>query len=248
MSARRLEGRRVLLTRPAEDAGQWAAEIAAHGAVPDLMPCVRIEPLTDAATRDRLGVALRAADCVVFTSARGVEAAASLAGAMVVCGVRESAVVGPATAAATARVLGVESYVARGGTSRALGDELVAAWGERAAGRRVVVVGAAGGRTDADDVLSAAGVIVSRVEVYRTLPAPPRQHRRDLGGDGVTDVLLASPSAVTGLLNQAIVARGVRLYAIGATTAGAIVAAALELTGQATTPDLNGLLEAMKCL
>ncbi len=248
MSTYTLTGRRVLITRAADDAARWAARLTVHGAVVDVMPCVRTQRITDAGTRERLLAALHDADCLVLTSARGVDAVAGLPGVTALASAaRETVAVGAATAGAMADRLGVIPYVARGGSARALGDELAARWGARSAGRRVVVVGARDGRTDVENALRAAGACVTRVDVYRTIPAPPRQHRRNLAGDGITDVLLASPSAVTGLLNQAVVTNGVRLYAIGATTAAAIAAAALRLTAQSATPDLDGLLEAMRC-
>lgn len=247
MTAISLKGRRVLVTRAADDAARWADKLTALGAVADVMPCVRMETIADPDTRERLLAALRTADCLVLTSARGAEAVAALPDAVALAAVvREPAAVGEATAAAMVALLGVSPYVARGGNARALGEELAARWGGGASGRRVLVGGAEGGRTDIEVVLRAAGASVTRVDIYRTVPAPPRQHRRDLAQDGVTDVLLASPSAVTGLVNQALVTPGVRLYAIGATTSAAVAAAALPLAGQSATPSLSGLLEAMQ--
>jgi uroporphyrinogen-III synthase len=96
-------------------------------------------------------------------------------------------------------------------------------------------------------VLALAGARVTRVNVYRTLPAPPVSPRRDLEQEGIDDVLLASPSAVTGLLNQARVGTTTRCFTIGPTTSAAAISAGLVVTGESATPDLDGLMEAMQC-
>jgi uroporphyrinogen-III synthase len=61
----------------------------------------------------------------------------------------------------------------------------------------------------------------------------------------VDDVLLASPSAVTGLVNCAVLPKVVRVITIGATTSAAAVAAGLSVTAEARWPNLDGMLEAM---
>jgi uroporphyrinogen-III synthase len=132
-------------------------------------------------------------------------------------------------------------------TSAALGaalGELLAHEGVSATAR-VVIAGAVGGRDDAEDALVARGVSVTRVDVYRTLPAPPVARRKDLSAVGIDDVLLASPSAVTGLLNTALVPRGARVITIGPTTSAAATAAGLSVSAEARQPTFEGLLEAL---
>ncbi len=245
MTAHRLAGRRVLVTRAMEDAQRWAKHLAAHGADPVLLPCVRSEPLDDSVTRAQLASACRDADWLLFTSVRGVDAVARTG--MVLAPRTRVAAVGDATAAAARGQLSCAPFVAYGGTSHALGTELLALWGGVSKARRVVVAGAEGARDDAEQVLATAGARVTRVNVYRTLPAPPVSPRRDLGQEGIDDVLLASPSAVTGLLNQARVGATTRCFTIGPTTSAAARSVGLVVTGESATPDLNGLMEAMQC-
>lgn len=245
MTARAFSGRRVLVTRALDDARRWAPRIAALGAEPVLLPCVSSEWLEDVATGERLAAALGSADWLLFTSVRGAEAVSRIAPG-IPARTRIGAV-GESTADAARRLFSCIPFVAHGGTSRALGDELVAFWGGSATGRRVVVAGAAGGRDDAEQALEAAGAQVTRVAVYRTSPAAPRSPRRDLTNEGITDVLLASPSAVTGLLNQAVVSTATRVFTIGPTTSAAAMAAGLAVAGESATPDLEGLMEAMQC-
>jgi len=240
-----LAGRRVLVTRAPDDAQSWARRLAVVGAETLILSCVQTEPFDDEITRARLVAACREIDWLVLTSARGAEAVHR-------AGVRlaEStcvAAVGEATELAVRSCLARAPLVARGGTSRALGGELLALWGERASAQRVVVAAAEGGLVELDRTLAQAGARVTRVNVYRTVPAPPITPRRDLEQEGISDVLLASPSAVTGLLNQALVGPTTRIFTIGPTTSAAATAAGLVVTGESATPTFNGLLEAMQC-
>lgn len=245
MTTPSLAGRRVLVTRATEDSRRWAQQLAAHGADPVILPCVHSEPVDDDATLTRLNSACQDVDWLLLTSARGAEAV-SRAGVRLAPRTRVAAV-SESTAAAARSLFSCIPFVARGGTSRALGEELLALWGGRTQARRIVIAGAEGGRDDAELLLTHAGARVTRVSVYRTVSAPPTTPRRDLERDGIGDVLLASPSAVTGLLNQARIGSTTRLFTIGPTTSAAAISAGLVVTGESATPDLDGLMEAMQC-
>jgi len=240
-----LAGTRVLITRDAERSAEWAEQVAALGMAPIILTCVRALPRIPDETRVALKDALRSAQWVLFTSARAVETVAR-AGVTLARGVRIAAV-GNATADAVRQWSAAKPFVAHGGTSAALGDELLELWGAAVMGMQVVVIGVEGGRDDAERVLVRAGALVTRVDVYRTIAAAPAPHRRDLGREGIDAVLLASPSAVTGLLNQADVGADTRCFTIGPTTSAAARAAGLMVAGEAKTPNLEGLLEAMQC-
>jgi uroporphyrinogen-III synthase/uroporphyrinogen III methyltransferase/synthase len=238
-----LGGRRVLVTRAVEDAGEWAARLATLGADPVVLPCIRVETFTDEPTRARLATALRDADWLCVTSPRGAEAVERLAGPLATA--TRVAAVGEATAGAVRSLLGRTPFVSREGTSLALGEELLAQELVRAADR-VVIAAAEGGRTDAERVLRRGGARVTRIDVYRTVPAPPNAARIDLARENIGDVLLASPSAVQGLLNLASSPASARIFTIGPTTTAAVVAAGLSVCGEAMHPDLDSLVEAMQ--
>jgi len=239
-----LAGRRVLVTRALEDSAVWADRLAALGADPVILPCIHSELRDDDETRAHLAAALHDAVWLCVTSPRGAEAVARLAGAL--APVLRVAAVGGATAAAVREELGCIPFVARGGTSRALGEELLAELGTASAFMRIVVAAAEGGRTDAEEVLAHGGAQVSRVDVYRTVPAPRSDAPLAFAIDGIGDVLLASPSAVEGLLNQTSLPASARIFTIGPTTSAAVVAAGLTVSGEATHPDFESLVEAMQ--
>ncbi len=249
MTRGRLAGRTVLVTRRREDSGSWVRRLEQEGARVLVLPCLEIAPVDDPSLPGALAAALavRATRWLALTSPRGAEAVAGLlarAGRGLPAGLAIAAI-GEATAAAAARLLGRKpALVAPDGTGASLAAALA---GRIAAGEPVSIVVAASdrGSRDLEEVLEPRGVRVVRFAVYRTVPAPPRRPRLDLGALGVDTVLLASPSAMEGLLAQADVSREVRLVAIGPVTARAIRDAGLEPAGVARTRDVEGLIAAI---
>jgi uroporphyrinogen-III synthase len=60
---------------------------------------------------------------------------------------------------------------------------------------------------------------------------------------GADNVFLASPSAVTGFVNQVDIDIPVNIFTIGPTTSAAARANGLAVTAEASNPSLQGLLE-----
>lgn len=240
MRDRSIAGRRILVTRAREDSEVWAQRLAALGAHPVVLPCLVTEPIDDVATADTLRIALSEAQWLLVTSPRAATAIARLLVAALEPQVR-IAVIGPATAEACMAVFGRVDLVAPHATSAALGEAV----GRAESTTRVVVAGALGGRDEAEVELRARGVAVTRVNVYRTRPAPSVERRENLSDVGIDDVLLASPSAVTGLLNTALVPPSARVITIGPTTSGAAIAAGLRVFAEAREPTLDGMIEVL---
>jgi len=242
-----LLNRTVLVTRAEEDAPAWVAALEARGARVSVLPCIRCEPIRDAETASRLRAALETADWLVLTSRRGVEAAAEIAGGAV----SEErpyriAVVGPATESEAVRRFGRVDLTAAQGTGASLARELESR-PEGGGRRRIVVAAADRARRHLEEALEPAGHEVVRVAVYRTVPAPPRTPRVDLDALGVDTILLASPSAVEGLLHQAAFSKErTAIISIGPSTTEAARAAGLEVTGEADRPTLEGLFEVIE--
>ena len=235
-------GHTVLLTR-AEDANEaWAARLTAAGARPVALPCIRSEAIADPATGAAVTAALASIDWLVFTSRRGVEAFDGLVAGALPEGARV-AVVGAATAAAATHLLGRADLSSEAGTAGSLARALA----ERvAAGTRVLIAVAENAGDTLEQALGAAGAECVRVDVYRTVPAPPAPKKRALSSLGADNVLLASPSAVTGFVNQVDPDVGVDIYTIGPSTTAAAEAAGLRVAAQAEYPSLDGLMEAMR--
>jgi uroporphyrinogen-III synthase len=236
-----LAGHTVLLTRADEDNAAWASVLTSAGARVISLPCIRAETIeTAAVTLQRV---LERADWVVFTSRRGVDACAGLAGDSLRATTR-IAVVGAATAAEAERRLRAPDLIADPETAAGLATGLAALVGP---GTRIVLTLAENAGDTLSDALVGAGADCVRIDVYRTVPAPPAARKRALSSLGADNVLLASPSTVTGFVNQVAMDIDVDIYTIGPTTTEAAQAAGLAVTAQAEHPSLEGLMEAMTC-
>jgi uroporphyrinogen-III synthase len=235
---------RVLLTRSEDDCVDWAARLAQQGAEAVAMPCIRTEPIASPALKAALAAALAETDWLVFTSRRGVDAFFALAPSMP----REQcriAVVGAATAEAAKAALGRVDLVGAGGTAASLAASLVDL-GDLTHHPRVLLALAENAGDTLERALGAAGARCTRIDVYRTVPAPPAEPRRPLSALRVDNVVLASPSAVTGFVNQVDVDAAVNVYTIGPSTTAAARRAGLAVTAEAREPSLEGIMEAMR--
>jgi uroporphyrinogen-III synthase len=240
--AQALAGRRILLTRSEEDCAEWAQTIERHGASVVVLPCIRCETLDTPALRVALDRALADADWLVFTSRRGVEAFARMRGTPVPRTTRV-AVVGAATAEAARAHVGRADLVGRG-TGAALADEL-AADGEIADCNVLIAVAENAGDVF-ERTLGAAGARCTRLDLYRTIAAPPVAHKRAVSSLGTERVVLASPSAASGFVHQVELDSAVEIYTIGPSTTAAARALGLRVTAEAREPTLQGILEAMQ--
>ena len=241
---KRLEGKTVLLTRSAEDSARWAKRLRNLGVRPIVFPCIRCEPIGDETLAREFRQALDGASWLALTSRRGVLRAQELLQANLPDMVSVAAV-GPRTAETAWSCWGRVDLIAGQGTGRSLAEDLANWQAEQPSDARttVVVAAAEGGRRGLEEVLEPLGVQVLRFAVYRTVPAPPEDPRIDLASEGVDVILLASPSAVKGLLARADVPDSAQVFSIGPTTTAAARAAGLQISGQASRRDLDGLLE-----
>jgi uroporphyrinogen-III synthase len=233
---------RVLVTRSEEDCAAWAERLRARGARPVTLPCIHCETLDTPALRAALAASAAEADWLVFTSRRGVEAFVALGGRRHARA--RIAAVGAGTAAAAEQGLGTVDLVG-GGTAALLAGALAAS-GALAKGARVLLALAANAGDVLERELSAAGARCTRLDVYRTVPAPPAARKRPLSTLRVDNVVLASPSAVTGFMNQIELDVPAHVFTIGPSTTAAARAAGLVVTAEAREPSLEGILEAMQ--
>jgi uroporphyrinogen-III synthase len=241
MAAKRLAGARVLLTRSADDSAEWAEELERRGVRPVLLPCIRSEPIDTPELRAAFATAIAGADWLVLTSRRGVEACARL---LALPSRARVATVGAATADAARALLGRADLVG-GGSAAALGEAL-ASDARFTAGARVVLALATNARDGLEQVLAAAGARCTRLDVYRTIPAPPTTPRRALSSLGAERVVLASPSAASGFVHQVDLDVPVAIYTIGPSTTAAARALGLDVTAEAREPSFEGIWEAMQ--
>jgi uroporphyrinogen-III synthase len=230
--ARRLEGRRVLVLRPEGQAEDLARALAAEGAVPVVVPAIRILPLPDT---EALDAALRRDhDWVVFTSVNGVAAIKEAVAGRV-------AAVGPATAEALVSAGVAVDFVPSAYTTFALASELPGP------PSRVCVVRAEAAGPDLETILSRRGYEVERVNAYRTEPSG-RGLIVEALDNGIDAVALTSASITEAFADAAgdpPDTRGAAVFSIGPATTAACVRAGLTVAAEAVTHTIPGLVAAI---
>ncbi len=257
--ARALEGRRVVVTRERERAGELCARLAAFGATPLLFPLIRIEPEPEGPTIAEAIGALASFQWLVFTSANGVEhflsrleSAGAGGGARIAERLRTAriAAVGKKTAEALgSRGIAVD-LVAGEATGSALARELAA----RLAGEsvRVLLPRAREGGEDLAAGLRERGAAVTDLPVYRTVAAQPSEAERAAVREGVDALLFASGSAVRAFTEIAArepaidaAASRAALICIGPSTSEAARSRGLRVAATAEEHTSEGLLRAL---
>jgi len=244
----RLDGRKLLLTRSAEDSADWAETIAAEGALPIILPCITAEPSDDPNLVTSIAGSLEQIDWIVFTSRRGVDAFARLRVNPLPASVRFAAV-GEATAQSCRERFGRVDLVGGadrdgGGTAAALGTAL-ATDPSIGAGANCLLALAANAGDVLERKLTEAGASVTRIDVYRTVPAEPREQKRALSTLDCDTVIFASPTAVTGFDNQIDIDIEPQFVTIGPSTSAAVRAHHWDIAAEAKEPTLSGIIESL---
>ena len=252
-----LAGKRIAITRPAEQATALAERLEALGAQTVELATIAIAPIEDPAPLDAAIAGLAGYDWLVFTSVNGVAAfnarLAATEHGWEARGLARVAAIGPATAQALEKSgahvdLTPEKYVAE-----AILDGL-----GNVAGQRILLARADIARRALAGELRLRGADVDEVAAYRTViqPATPDAIGHALDGAGRVDAItFTSSSTARGLLDglaalgrepRAALA-GVALAAIGPVTAATLREAGLEpalVAGEYTIPGLVAALEA----
>jgi uroporphyrinogen III methyltransferase / synthase len=237
---RPLLGRRVVVTRTAEQAGELSARLAEAGAEVVEVPTLAIADPGDG-SEGLVAAAGRLAqfDWVVLTSANAVERVFAHLHDARDLGPARVAAVGPATAAALARHGVRANLVARRSSGAALADEIPDPPG------RVLLARAEVFDPGLPEKLAGRGFVVEEVAAYRTvpLPVPADLLERATGAEVVT---FASGSAVDSYLAAgASVGPGQLVACIGPVTAEAARRAGLEVAAVAGDASLDALVDAV---
>lgn len=254
----RLAGCRVLVTRPADQAGPTVAALEQEQAEVMLVPLLRIEPAADPsalaqAARDVLAGQY---DWVVVTSANGARAMTAALGSarrpVGPPGVRWCAV-GPTTAGALAQAGLRVACVPERHEGAAL-PEALARHGPLAGSRILLSLGDLA-PSHLEIELARRGATVRRVTAYRTVPDPEAARRAALAimSGEVAVVVVASPSAVHALAVAAAslpgdpqaLWRAAAFCAIGPTTAAALREAGAVRAAHAAHATPEALVDAV---
>jgi uroporphyrinogen III methyltransferase / synthase len=210
--ARPLFGRRIVVTRPREQAGELVESLEQLGASVIEAPTVRIVPPEDFGPLDQACAEVSGYDWVVFTSANGVDyffqrMAVSPGDTRSLAGVKICAI-GPGTAERLAKhCLKVDlmppEYRAEAilDALRTMGD---------LAGKRFLLPRADIAREMLVDGLRRAGAVVNEVTAYRTVPVEPDREREP----DIYRMLLDHKVDVVTFTSASTVRNFVRLYGV----------------------------------
>jgi hydroxymethylbilane synthase len=240
---------RVLVTRPAGQSEALVFGLAQHGIEAVVVPTIAVELSAAGGPLDRALDKLDRYDWAVVTSVNGARAVTA-ATERLTCDpeIVRWAAVGEATARKL-RAAGVaDCWQPTTATGKALAHEL-----PLSDGPRVLLVRGSLADDALPTMLVRRGAVVDEVTAYTTVEAPASSHALLEGAftAGPLDgVVLASPSAVRGLLTLAGPERRTEVLAlpavaIGPTTAAAARDAGFRQLAEASTRDVSALAELM---
>lgn len=247
-----LAGRRILMTRPAEESDRSAAAIEALGAEVIAAPMVRILPVEDTGPLDAAIARLGSFDWLVFTSSNGVrhffDRVDRLGLDLRVAGHLRLAAIGPTTAQALRDLRLRADVVPATYRSEALADALR----PLVAGQRVLLARADRGREVLRDVLGPVAE-VEQVATYRNADAPTLD---DAAADrlraGTVDwVTLTSPAiaerfrALIPAEAEPHVGRSIRLASLSPVTSEAVRRLGWPVAAEAEDATWDGVVRAI---
>ncbi|MEO6331551.1 MAG: uroporphyrinogen-III C-methyltransferase [Gemmatimonadaceae bacterium] len=247
---RPLFGKRIVVTRAADQAPALSGRLRELGAEVLEVPAVRIARLDLDPLRSALEV-LGDYDWIVFTSRNGVslfweQLLSSGRDARALAGLKIAAV-----GAATAGALLEHGIAVDVIPERFVAEGLIEALRDRGdlSGANVLHVGAEGGRDVLRAGLAELGATVTLLPVYRSVPQPEGAEnlRAALEHGEVDLVTLTSASAVAGLIGAVgpDASSGAPAASIGPITSEAARAAGLDVTIEATESTIDGLVDAI---
>jgi len=248
-----LVGRRILVTRPREQAGSFEHALTELGAEVVRFPTVEILPLSDNSALDKAIRSLGEYDWIIFTSANGVRhflQRCQLLGEHVGSVSLRVGAIGPETARALERQDIAVHLVPREYRAEGILEGLEP---ERVRGSSFLLARVAGARDVLPNTLRRWGGVVDVVETYRSRPVKQGGERLAalLGRREVDCVTFTSSSTVSGfldLLSEEDIGRllsSVAIACIGPITAKSVRSRGLTVQVEAREYTVDGLIRAL---
>ncbi len=240
-------GRRVIVTRAAQQAAGLVAALEAAGVEAIAVPAISVEPEPAGGELDEAARGLADYAWVVITSVNGAQAILAAAARVSTRPDRPRwAAVGQATAGALESAGVTIDLQPQEASGRAIASELPVE-----AGERVLVVRGDLAGTDLAERLRAKGVIVDDVIGYRTHEAPATSRpllRRALEAGPIDAIVFSSGSTVRGLATlaaaEALAIDAIPAICAGPRTAGAARAAGFAILAESARPEAAAIARA----
>ncbi|HVE47181.1 MAG TPA: uroporphyrinogen-III C-methyltransferase [Acidimicrobiales bacterium] len=240
---RPLFGRRVVVTRPREQAPALVSALRTRGAEVVEVPAIAIEgPADGGAALAAAAAGLASYDWVVFTSANAVDRLLALVHDARSFGGARIAAIGTSTAAALGKAGVVPDLV----PEHFVAESLLAAFPPAAAGARVLLARAAVGRDVFPEGLRAAGYAVDVVEAYRTEPGHPTPEALAAAADADAIAFTSSSTVTEYLAVAGSDAVPPVVACIGPVTAATAREHGLDVTVEAEVHTIDGLVQALE--
>jgi len=247
-----LTNKRIVITRPRERAGEFAALLTAEGAEPVFFPVIQISPLHDHTRLDEALRNLEHYDWLILTSVHGVDAFISRMqrlGLALPNHLRVAAV-GIQTAMSLSGYGVTVHFVPTEYSAESIASSLRA----DASAKRFLLPQSNLARDVLAKQLQSAGGEVDEVVAYHTAQAQPDPFALEVLRSGVDVVTFASPSSVKGFANI-LDEHNVDIHnlpgnpliaCIGQVTASAVKDIGLQVNIEAQEHTIKGLVAALK--
>ncbi len=250
-----LAGRRVVITRPRDQAADWRRKLEALGAAVVELPLIQVKKDVNLNTLAEVLTEFGTYEWIIFTSVNGVkyffEEFLRVHEDIRTLGLVRIAAVGEATAAALRDLHLRVDLQPKKASGEELAKELITR--ESVDSAKVLVITGNLNQDVVVDKLNEARAIVDRLPVYKTeetdLASDPIAG--DFRANGADAILFASPSAVQSFFDQAVTlklaakARRPIAGSIGATTTATMKQLGLPVDFEATEPGIDSLIEAL---
>jgi uroporphyrinogen-III synthase/uroporphyrinogen III methyltransferase/synthase len=250
-----LEGKRILVTRAAHQAGKLSEGLRALGAEPVEVPVLEIQPPENYEALDEALMHLDQFDWLILTSVNALHAIGGRGARLAVSPGRAEGLKVAAIGSATAEMARHYGFTVHVTPEAYNAERLAAALGGLVKGKRILVARAAVARDVIPDALRAAGATVDVVDAYRNvMPKDAPELLRAAFGKGIDAATFTSSSSVTHLAEAARAAgiafpfSGVRAISIGPITSQTLHELGWEPAAEAVTSDIPGLVAAAERL
>jgi uroporphyrinogen III methyltransferase/synthase len=248
-----LFGKRIVVTRAREQAGELSGKLRALGAEVIELPVITLRPLDDYTALDNAIASLADYDWLIFTSTNAVEYfldRLDVSGSDLRSLRAKICAIGPATRAAVEALHLKVDVVPAESIAEGIADAFRAF---EMAGSRVLLPRAASAREVVPDALRAMGAQVDVVDAYRNvIPENAAERSKEVFGsprkpDWVT---FTSSSTVKNLMAVAGAPafEGVSIASIGRVTSKTAEMHGLRVHAEAKAPSVDGLIEAILCI
>ena len=195
-----LTNKRILITRPRAQAGEFANALIAAGAHPIFFPVIQIVPLNDFSDLDSALLKLNTYDWLILTSVHAVDPFIKRLDTLGIKHVPEGlrvAAIGPKTASC----LSQHGVIARFVPTEYIAEAILPGLGEDISGKRFLIPHSDLARTTLASEIRSVGGVVDEVVAYRTVQSQPDTSEMNALCAGVDIITFTSPSAVHNFVN-----------------------------------------------